>query len=118
MTTIEVPRKDWTRALDKFSVLHEGALVSLDVMGPRLGIQAQRRALPLRGVTAKFGARETAITISASLGNGEQFTHVIHSPTYVRIERSKDGVDMALEVDSVDGNAAILRFKTAAFAGG
>jgi hypothetical protein len=35
MHTIEVPQKDWARTLDEFSAIHNGWLVSLDVMGPR-----------------------------------------------------------------------------------
>jgi hypothetical protein len=114
MRTIEVPQKDWTRTLDEFSAIHEGWLVSLDVMGPTLGAQHQLRDLPLLGITAELGPREPAITIAAARADGEQFTHVIHAPTHVRIERTNDGADVALEVESSDGNAAILRFKTVA----
>ena len=114
MRTIEVPQKDWTRTLDEFSAIHDGWLVSLDVMGPTLGVQHQLRDLPLLGITAEVRSREPAITISAARADGEHFTHVIHAPTHVRIERTNDGADVALEVESRDGNAAILRFNTSA----
>lgn len=68
MRTVEVPEKDWPRALNEFSRLHEGWLVSLDVLGPSIGVQPQIRELPLRGVTAESGPRGSAITISRGHG--------------------------------------------------
>jgi hypothetical protein len=114
MRTVEVPEKDWARALNEFSRLHEGWLVSLDVLGPTMGVQPQIRELPLRGVTAESGPRGSAITISAARFDGEQITHLIPSATHVRIERTNEGADVALEIESDEGLAAILRFKSTA----
>ena len=113
MRTVEVPPKDWAHALNEFSTTHEGWLVSLDVLGPTLGVQPQIRDLPLRGVTAESGSSGSAIMISAARADGEHITHVIPSPTHVRIERTNEGADVALEIESDEGTAAILRFKTA-----
>lgn len=114
MRTIEIPAKDWSHTLDEFSAVHEGWLVSLDLLEPMLGAQPQIRELPLRGVTAESRSRDPVITISAARADGEHFTHIIHSPTRVRIARNDEGADTALEIESEDGAAAILRFKTAA----
>jgi hypothetical protein len=114
MNTIEVAQKDWVRTLDQFSTIHEGWLVSLDVMGPELGFQPQIRDLPLCGVTAETNRPEATITIDAARADGEHISHVIHSPTHVRIERTNEGADVALEIESADGMAALLRFKTVA----
>ena len=114
MRTVEVPEKDWMRTLDEFSALHRGQPVSLDVVAPSLGVQPQIRELPLRGVTAEAGPRGPAILISAARGDGEQITHLIPSPTHVRIARTSEGADVALEIESDEGLAAILRFKTTA----
>jgi hypothetical protein len=113
MRTVEVPRNEWTHALDEFSTAHEGSLISLDVLGPTLGVQPQIRELPLRGVTAETSPRGSAIMISASRNDGEHFTHLIPSPTHVRIERTNEGADLALEIESVEGLTAILRFADA-----
>lgn len=113
MRTVEVPPKDWARTLNEFSALHQGWLISLDVIAPSLGVQPQIRELPLRGVTAESGPHGPAITISAARADGEQITHLIPSPTHVRIERTNEGADVALEIESDEGLAAILRFKTA-----
>jgi hypothetical protein len=114
MRTIEIPRKDWQRALDEFSTVHDGWLVSLDVLGPTLGVQPEIRDLPLRGVTAEAGGPDPTIMISAARDDGEHITHIIHSPTHVRLEKTNEGADVALQVESLEGMATILRFKTVA----
>jgi len=111
MRTVEVPQKDWARTLNEFSALHQGQPVSLDVVAPAMGVQPQIRELPLRGVTAESGPRGPAIMIFAARADGEQITHLIPSPTHVRIERTNEGADVALEIESEEGLAAILRFK-------
>jgi hypothetical protein len=114
MPTIDVPQKEWMQTLNQFSALHDGWLVSLDVLGPTLGAQPQIRELPLRGITAEIVARDPIITIAASRSDGEHITHIIHSPTRVQIERTSEGADVAVQIQSGDGTAAILRFKTIA----
>ena len=111
MRTVEVPQKDWARTLNEFSALHQGQPVSLDVVAPAMGVQPQIRELPLRGVTAESGPRGPAIMIFAARADGEQITHLIPSPTHVRIERTNEGADVALKIESEEGLAAILRFK-------
>ena len=112
MRTIEVPQKDWARTLDEFSSLHDGWLVSLDVLAPEFGVQPEFHDMPLRGVTAETTSGEPSITIAAARGDGEQITHIIHDPTHVRIERTNDGADVALQIESEEGTSAILKFKT------
>jgi hypothetical protein len=114
MPTIDVPQKDWIQTLNQFSALHDGWIVSLDVLAPTLGAQPQIRELALRGITAEFATREPIITIAASRADGEHITHIIHSPTRVQIERTSDGADVAVQIQSDDGTASILRFKTVA----
>jgi hypothetical protein len=116
MRTIDVPHKDWARTLDQFSAVHDGWLVSLEVVGPLLGAQPQIRELPLRGITAETGSRNPVITIAAAPADGEQITHLIHAPTQVQIEQTNEGADVALQIRSSDGTASILRFRTVAMA--
>lgn len=111
MRTVDVPPQEWARALDEFSATHAGSLVSLDVVDPTIGVQPQIRELPLRGVTAESGPRGSTIMISAARLDGEHLTHLIVSPTHVRIARTNEGADVALEIESDEGLAAILRFR-------
>jgi uncharacterized protein DUF5335 len=113
MQTVEVPREEWTRALDEFSAKHEGWLVSLELLDPSIGAQPEMNDLPLVGVTAEVTTPNPTITIAAARQT-DQVTHVIHEPTRVRIERTDQGADLALQVESTDDATAILRFKSAA----
>jgi Family of unknown function (DUF5335) len=111
MQTVEIPAKDWSRTLVEFSAVHESALLSLQLLTPALGAQPEIRDMPLVGITAEGGARDSVIIIAAARPSGEHITHIIHAPTHLRIERTNDGVDVALQVESADGIIAILWFK-------
>ena len=37
METVEIPREDWSRRLNEFTAIHEGWLISLDILGAELG---------------------------------------------------------------------------------
>ena len=109
MRTVEIPAKDWSRTLDEFSATHEGAVVSLELFAPALGAQPEVHDLPLLGITVESGADDSAITIAAGRSPDAHITHIIRSPTTVRIERTNDGTDVALEIESAEGTTALLR---------
>ena len=113
MRTMEIPRKDWSGRLDEFSRVHEGWLVSLDIVDRFIGAEREFRQLPLVGITAEPGDDGT-ITIAVAEPTGEQVTHTIHSPTHVHIEKTADGANLALEIESADGQKAVLRFRSTA----
>ena len=113
MRTVEIPAEAWTRTLDEFSVLHQGWLVSLDVLEETIGAQRAVDNLPLLGVSADRDDGGGAITVSAGRFP-EHITHTIHAPTRVQIERREDGADVALQIESAGGTRAILRFRVAA----
>ena len=111
MQTIEVPGVRWTQELNAFNAIHDGWLVSLDVLDPQLGAQPQFHDLPLVGITYE-AEHAPAMTITA--GRGFDFvTHVVPSPARLWIERSEEGADAALEIESGDGSRYLLRFRAA-----
>jgi hypothetical protein len=113
MRTIELPHNEWSRALDEFSAAHEGSPVSLDLLSQALGAQPEILNLPLLGVTAESTSRGTDIMIAAARSADDHITHRIPSATCVRLERTDDGADVALQVEAADGTVAILQFKPA-----
>ena len=114
MQTVEIPREAWVATLDEFTAIHEGWLVSLEVLGPEIGAQPAMDNLPLFAVSADRPDRGGTITISAARATGEHMTHTIHGASRVYIERTDEGADAALQIESGDGTRAILRFRTAA----
>jgi Family of unknown function (DUF5335) len=114
MQTVEIPHEAWARTLNEFTAIHEGWVVSLDVLSPAMGAQPEINNLPLLGVSADRVDHEDAITISAARTAAEHITHTIRAATRVYIERREDGADVALQIESADGTKTILRFRTTA----
>jgi hypothetical protein len=114
MRTVEVPREEWPRALDQFTAIHQGWVVSLDVLGSDIGAQPEITGLPLIGVTADPHREPGNITISAARAANEHVTHIIEAPEHLYIERTDEGADAALEIEARDGTKNILRFRATA----
>jgi hypothetical protein len=111
--TIEVPRSDWSRALNEFSAIHEGWLISLEIVSAAIGAQREITDLPLVGLTFEATNGGT-VTVSAGRLGSAHITHTIREPHHIWIERTAAGADAALAVESADGAKTILRFRTAA----
>jgi len=73
-----------------------------------------RDNLPLLGVCADRTNHHRTIEVSVARSAGEHLTHMIEAATRVYIERTDDGADAALQVESADGTRAILRFRATA----
>jgi uncharacterized protein DUF5335 len=114
MRTVEIPREAWVQQLNEFTAIHEGWLVSLDVLDPELGAQPEIVNLPLVGVSADRIDQDGAIALSVMVAATGHFTHVIQGVTRIYVERADDGADAALEIESGDGTRTILRFHVAA----
>ena len=114
MLTVKIPRDAWPEALDQFSVVHEGWLVSIDLLAPTIGAQAEVHDLPLVGVVAEPDDGGGTISISVARSGFDQMTHTIHAPTSVWIERTDKGADAALQIESAEGTTTIVRLKTPA----
>ena len=113
MQTVEIRRERWSQALSEFSAIHEGWLISVDVLAPALGAQPEVHDLPLVGVVLE-PRNGGSITIAAARSGVSQITHMVQSPARIWIERTDDGADVALQIESADGTKTIVRFKTPA----
>ena len=114
MRTAELPREAWVQQLNEFSAIHDGWLVSLDVLDPEIGAQPEIDNLPLLGVSVDRIDHDGTIAVSVARSATEHFTHIIHAVTRIYVERTDDGADAALEIESVDGTTTVLRFRVAA----
>jgi len=113
MTTVEIARSDWEKSLDAFSAVHEGWLISLEVLSAGLGAQPLITDLPLVGVT--LDDREgQSIAIAAERSAKEHTTHFVPAPARLWLERTDDGVDVALQIEAADGTRTIVELKTPA----
>jgi hypothetical protein len=114
MRTVEIPKADWVEWLNRFTQVHDGWLVSVDVLRPDLGAQLEIDNLPLIGVSADQVDNDGTIAISVARTSGLHFTHVAHRVTRIYAEQTDSGADAALEIESGDGSKTILRFRVAA----
>jgi len=114
MRTVEIPSEFWVPWADGFSLIHKGWLVSLDVLDPEIGAQPEIDNLPLIGVSAEGADHDRRISVSVGRSATEHFTHSIHDVTRLYVERTDEGDDAALEIESVDGARTVLRFRVTA----
>lgn len=113
MQTVEIPREAWGQRLNEFTAVHEGWLVSLDVLAMEIGAQPEIRNLPLLGVSADRIDDDATIAVSVARSATDHLTHVVHAVTRVYLERTEEGADAALQIESADGTRTILRFRAA-----
>ena len=112
-SSVEVPRSEWASTLDAFSRVHDGWLVSLDLSDSRSNRQREFENLPLVGVSADLDDHEAMVVISVTRDRGEYLAHPIPAVSRIAVERSADGAEAALQIDSADGTKSVLRFRTA-----
>ena len=111
MAIYEVPRMDWMKELDRFTITHEGWLVSLEVFGPYLGAQPEIDNLPLLGVSADRVNHDGAIAISVARAADDHFTHIVDNVSRIFIERTHDGTTAALLIESTDATRTVLQLR-------
>src|SRR6266498_2316128 len=111
MQTQEIPPSEWRVFFDTFSRQHEGWLATLEIFGADFGAQSEARELPLAGITYESAARE-AKTITINLGElaEDHISHSISQPAHVWLNKTTEGANEALEIDSGDDAHADLRF--------
>jgi hypothetical protein len=111
--TTEIPRTEWTETLKEFSAMHEGWLVSIDVLSDAMGAQPQVVDLPLLGADFE-SAGGGLVTLAAARSADDHITHTIQAPRHIWMTRDDSGTVVALEIESADGTRAIVRFRVAA----
>lgn len=113
MQTVEIAREAWAQRLNEFAAIHAGWLVSLDVLSPEIGAQPEIRNLPLIGVSSDLIDHDGTIAVFVARSASEHLTHVVHAVRRIYVERTDDGADAALQMESADGSRTILRFRAA-----
>jgi hypothetical protein len=108
-----VPRSEWFRFFEEFSRRHDGWLVTVRVLHPRLGSQVEVRDLPLEGIVSNADAQgPISLHLGATLARNIE--HEITSPRQVWVEVSDKGAEQAVEVLSDDGTKTIVEFRVPA----
>jgi hypothetical protein len=113
MQTVELRQDTWAARLNEFAAIHEGWLVSLDVIGPRVAVRPAIREMPLLGISLSHAEDGYAVTISLARSPAEHVTHVVDRVTRILLNRTEEGADASLEIESTQGTSTVLRLRVA-----
>jgi hypothetical protein len=114
METVEILRNEWVPRLNEFTAMHDGWLVSIDVLGADIGAQPSIVNLPLIGVSADRSTRDRTVCVSVARSRVAHLTHIIPGVSHVFLTRLHNGADAAVEIVSRDGVRTILRCRAPA----
>lgn len=106
----EIPREAWTAFFNGFSREHERWLSTVERIDAELGAQVVSREKALRGVSADPAA--DSITIFLGAGRGDHVAHTVRHATRVWLRETDRGAHESLQIESRDGEDAVLRFRS------
>jgi len=109
MQTYEIPREEWPMAVTAFGEERRRWLVSLEVLGPDVGVQPEVHDLPLEGLSAEPAEKGGIISIFVERSPTDHLTHTITNPSRIRVEESDNRTD-AMEIEAADGTKTIVTF--------
>jgi hypothetical protein len=108
----QVPRAEWHGFFSDFNHRHQHELANVMLTSGNVGAQHIATGLPFEGFVADpLGAR-----ISIALGGTPEanIEHTIDTPTGVWVEHDDDEREIAIKIESENGEATILEFGQAA----
>jgi hypothetical protein len=113
MPTQEIPREQWIVFFNSFNNQHDGWLATLEVFDNAIGAQQQAHSLPFEGISLDSQADEPeSILIDIGKSQEDHITHRIDQPQHIYLQRTYDGADAALEIESADASKTLLRFRS------
>lgn len=111
MKTTVIQKDEWSKFFDGLSRRQNGSSATLEIFGTEIGAQVAEHDLAFEGIVAesnKVQGYEIAIMMGTRLD--DHVTHSINRLNQVSLEQTDEGTDLALEIKSVDGVTALLRF--------
>jgi hypothetical protein len=113
MQSVDIPRDTWSSRLNEFTAVHESWLMSLDVIGPGVGVRPAIKEMPLLGMSLSHAEDGCMVAISLARSPAEHLTHVISRVTRILLNRTEEGADASLQIESADVTLTILRLRVA-----
>jgi hypothetical protein len=107
MSVHDVPQWRWADALEEFSRGHRGWLASVVTVGPGPVLMSHIELRPLESVTV-------APTGGVRVGFQGGPTVLVEAPRTLRVDRTDDGAERALEIDTADAEFVRVAFRATA----
>jgi hypothetical protein len=111
--TIEIPTHEWVPFLNDFSKRHQGEPVTVEISaGDAQTTLEEARAMPLVGVSVdlKEGEREQIEVLMGGRPRAD-LMHAVTQPHRVLVERTENGDDCVLRIDSEDGSCTTVKLQ-------
>src|SRR5215831_11205356 len=104
MSIQTIPRPSWEIFFDRFSSEHEGWPVSIEVDDKPIKDLVEAHNVALDGITAdqKDGENSIIVTVGGRDDN-KRLDHEVKGPTKVQVDRTGDGAEHELVIDSAIG---------------
>jgi len=111
--TQEIPGHDWPIFANVVSKFYQGWDVTLEVLSPGIGDQAQAKAFPFQGLSFEYkgGSADGDLLIEAGDKEPAYETHRIHKPLGLRMVAAIPGVDADIAIDDREGTTTLLRLR-------
>jgi hypothetical protein len=108
--TNEIPRDEWSRALEAFGKEHQSWIVEVEVVGEKIGDQeAEVTMRPLDRITADGAAGR--VEISAGARRGDQRVHAVERAKRVWMKEPDIPGHEGIAIESEDGTMTIVHFR-------
>jgi hypothetical protein len=105
----DVPRAEWPTFLEQFNRQHRAWLATIHGMEHAQPV-TRVRSVPIQSVTVVSEPAED--TVRVMLGNG--ISLCAPRPRALRVQETEDGIERALEIETVDGALIRIAFRAAA----
>lgn len=109
MRANEIARPEWHGFFNRFTRLHAGAIVTMNVSGPRFGQHDAVVAQPLRGISEDG---EDVLILIGARRRTDHLGHRVFNVRKIRLRQTVEGADAALDIDSADGTRTIVSFRS------
>ena len=110
MQSREIPSDKWVPFLNALSKRHQGDHVTIELLGRDVGDQHAAQDQSLLGITVDPPTGACKIEVMVGDPSPVNISHEIAHPIHVRLARSDDGRDAALEIECDGGPSTLLRF--------
>jgi hypothetical protein len=107
----EIPAQQWGTFLDSITRRHEGETISIELKKADLAAQNEARDVRLVGIS--FDPKRSITTEIDVMVRNDANAHLMHAivrPSHLRVARTDEGLDVSLQIESIDGLTTLVRF--------
>lgn len=109
MQSRDIPIDQWPSFFNRFSRLHERALVTVNVSAPEVGDIDAVRDQPFGGISSE--GDEVIVHVGARTDRPRLNHRILHVDS-IRLQQTEEGADAEIDIDAIDGIRTVVRFRS------